>query len=289
MKKTLHYSLGTVTIGVVFLAIVSFFTFGVSYEKTELPRPYIQPTQQEVVSTAGQAPIVIQSPLFHYLEIQGGCNWSYIGACVHVRSGPGLTYPIVVSLRTGIVLKVEATTTAADGHEWYKVIFDGNIRYTERVKSDWYVAANSLDVRHFTDKGDSQSAPGVVGSTTKRIVVNLSKQILYAYDGDTLFMQEPISTGLEFTPTPIGKFTVYKKTPSRYMQGPIPEVSDQYYDLPGVPWNLYFSVDGAVIHGAYWHNSFGKQWSHGCVNLLPQEARKLYDWAVLGTPVTVQL
>lgn len=72
------------------------------------------------------------------------------------------------------------------------------------------------------------------------------------------------------------------------MQGPIPGVSDQYYDLPGVPWNLYFTVDGAVIHGAYWHNHFGEPWSHGCVNLPPQEAKRLYDWADLGTPVIVQ-
>jgi lipoprotein-anchoring transpeptidase ErfK/SrfK len=123
--------------------------------------------------------------------------------------------------------------------------------------------------------------------TKKRIVVDVSKETLSAYDGDTLFMQESISTGLDDTPTPFGTFSIYKKTPSRYMQGPIPGVSDQVYDLPGVPWNLYFTVDGAVIHGAYWHNHFGEPWSHGCVNLSPQNAKKLYDWADVGIPVVV--
>jgi lipoprotein-anchoring transpeptidase ErfK/SrfK len=129
---------------------------------------------------------------------------------------------------------------------------------------------------------------GEVVTTEKRIVVNLSEEMLYAYDGDVLFMQEPISTGLNITPTPLGTFTVYAMTPSRYMQGPLPGVSDQVYDLPGVPWNLYFTTDGAVIHGAYWHNKFGQPWSHGCVNLPPDKAKELYLWSDIGMKVTVE-
>ena len=73
------------------------------------------------------------------------------------------------------------------------------------------------------------------------------------------------------------------------MQGPLPNLSSrQVYDLPGVPWNLYFTSGGAVIHGAYWHTSFGTPYSHGCVNLLPADARKIYDWADVGTTVTVR-
>ena len=72
------------------------------------------------------------------------------------------------------------------------------------------------------------------------------------------------------------------------MQGPIPGVSSHYYDLPGVPWNLYFSKEGAVIHGAYWHTSFGKQWSNGCVNLPIATAEKIYKWADVGTKVVVR-
>jgi lipoprotein-anchoring transpeptidase ErfK/SrfK len=116
----------------------------------------------------------------------------------------------------------------------------------------------------------------------------LSEEKLYAYDGDKLFMEELISTGLDFTPTPVGTFRVFKKTPSRYMQGPLPNSpSTQVYDLPGVPWNLYFTSGGSVIHGAYWHDNFGKIWSHGCVNLPPQKAKELYMWADIGISVIV--
>jgi len=54
--------------------------------------------------------------------------------------------------------------------------------------------------------------------------------------------------------------------------------------------------DRAVgLHGAFWHDGFGRPRSHGCVNLAPEDARWLFaftepklpaGWsAVLPTPV----
>ncbi len=240
-----------------------------------------------VVDALQPDPMLNDKPVFHYIEIIDGCDFEYSGECVNMRLGPSTSSEVAVRLRTGIVLKVEEKTVPGDGHDWYKIIFDGEIRYPERVKGDWYVAVDPTSVRPFDNAGDILLKKGDP-FTTKRIVVDLSKETLTAYDGDSVFMEEPISTGLDSTPTPPGTFTVFKKTPSRYMQGPIPDLSDQAYDLPGVPWNLYFTADGAVIHGAYWHNHFGEPWSHGCVNLSPQNAKKLYEWADIGTAVIVQ-
>lgn len=229
-----------------------------------------------------------KSTPFHYIEIIDGCGPYYGGdPCVNLRSERSLDAAVVARLRTGVVLRVEATTTEENGHEWYSIIFDGALRYPERVAGKWYVAVDPESVQPFDDVGDKDLTGPAVAST-KRIVVDLTDERLYAYDGDVLFMDEPISTGLEFTPTPRGTFTVFRKTPSRYMQGPIPGVSNQYYDLPGVPWNLYFTYGGAVIHGAYWHDHFGEPWSHGCVNLPPQKAKALYEWADTGTTVVVR-
>ena len=244
-------------------------TFADTTITTTAPVPQLEPTH------------------FHYIEITKGCGpYFNTGTCINMRSGPGTEYPVVGRLRTGVVLKVEDQTIQRD-QAWYKIIFDGDIRYPERVKGDWYVAVDIASVLPLTNTGD-EALTASTTTTKKHIVVDVSQEILYAYDGDVLFMQVPISTGLEFTPTPHGTFTVFKKTPSRYMQGPIPEVSDQFYDLPGVPWNLYFTVGGAVIHGAYWHDHFGKQWSHGCVNLSPENAKRLYLWADAGMKVLVQ-
>ena len=235
-----------------------------------------------------QATTASESPYFHYIEIIDGCGpYFTVGTCVNMRSGPGLEYPVVARLRTGMVLKVEKAIVQNE-RAWYKIIFDGAIRYPERVAGNWYVAVNPEFVVPLQDVGDEVLTSDITAPAAKRIVIDLSEEILYAYDGDTMFMKQSISTGLEFTPTPRGTFRVFKKTPSRYMQGPIPDISDQYYDLPGVPWNLYFTAEGAVIHGAYWHDRFGEPWSHGCVNLPPQKAKELYQWADVGTTVTVR-
>ncbi len=223
--------------------------------------------------------------LSQYIEIIDSCGPYFEGTCVRVRSGPGEEYPVVTRLRTGVILKT-AEPVEHGGRTWYRVVFDEPIRYPERVGGEWYVAGEY--VRPFTDEGVIDSLGETSALSTKRILVDRSEQMLYAYEGDTLFMQVHISSGLDLTPTPRGTFTVYKKTPTRYMQGPLPGISDQYYDLPGVPWNLYFTYQGGTIHGAYWHNSFGEQWSHGCVNLPLEEARVLYLWTDIGTSVTVR-
>ncbi len=226
--------------------------------------------------------------LFNYIEVTDGCGVHFAGECLRVRKGPGTEYPVVGRLRNGMVLKI-GETIEQNGEIWHKIIFDEWLRYPERVTSDWYV--NGAYVRVVQDIGDEmlETTGSTTPTTTKKIIVDRTAQKLYAYDGDTLFVEMPISTGLELTPTPRGTFTIFKKTPSRYMQGPLPNLVDQQsYDLPGVPWNLYFTDGGAVIHGAYWHDSFGIKYSHGCVNLSPENAHILYTWAELGTHVIVR-
>ncbi|OGD67079.1 hypothetical protein A2442_00440 [Candidatus Campbellbacteria bacterium RIFOXYC2_FULL_35_25] len=243
--------------------------------------------EEVVVEITSEKILPIKKVLFEYVEVIDGCGPHFEEECLNVRSGPGVEYPVVSRLRNGIVLKVGGKVEN-EGQVWYKIIFDEWLRYPERVKGNWYVSADH--VRVLLDEGirtiyDEENS---AATTTKKIIVDRSSQTLYAYDGDILFMTEKISTGLELTPTPRGEFTIFRKTPSRYMQGPIPNIANQYYDLPGVPWNLYFTHGGAVIHGAYWHTSFGKEYSHGCVNLWPEKAQELYNWAELGTLVIVK-
>lgn len=264
------------------IAVLGALMLGGYYTNNTLPAAVATPQEGPVATSTPTAP---QPRLYKYIEVVDGCGPYYdTGVCVNMRSGAGTEYPVVERLRTGVVLEV-ADTVTVDGHEWYKIGFSTELRYPERVTGDLFVSADVVEV--FFNEGDKLLGKETP-KTDKRIVVDLSQETLYAYDGDTLFMQESISTGLELTPTSPGTFSVYKKTPSRYMQGPIPEVSDQYYDLPGVPWNLYFTYGGAVIHGAYWHDHFGQPWSHGCVNLPPQKAKELYLWADVGTKVIVQ-
>lgn len=288
MNRLVSYRVGLIVSAVIILALCV-LVFGTLIKSTFLTTIVV--SQKEKVSAINtpeekQLPLIITPPLFQYIEITEGCGPSAVGSCVNMRSGTGEKYPVLARLRIGVVLKV-AEMVIQDEHEWYKIQQDKEILYPERVKSDWFVAAGDY-IHLFTDEGDQQFLSKTQASSTKQIIVDISQQMLYAYDGDQLFMRVSISTGLRLTPTPLGRFTIFKKTPSRYMQGPVPDVSDQYYDLPGVPWNLYFTYSGDVIHGTYWHNHFGQPWSHGCVNLPLQEARELYMWADVGTPVVVR-
>lgn len=220
-----------------------------------------------------------------YIEVIEGCGPYFEGPCVNVRGGAGDDFPVVQKLRMGAVVRVDRAVFA-DGRTWYHIVHDEWLRFPERAGNNWYIAADY--VRHFIDDSAVEIPVGSPAEGTKTIIVDRSDQKLYAYDGDTLHRTFDISTGLRVTPTPRGVFTVYKKTPSRYMQGPIAGISDQYYDLPGVPWNLYFTAEGAVVHGAYWHDKFGQPWSHGCVNLSPQDAQAIYEWTDVGTQITVR-
>ncbi len=113
----------------------------------------------------------------------------------------------------------------------------------------------------------------------RRIEINLSSQTLTAWQGDVPVLSTTISSGRSGTPTVTGRFAVGTKYPAQRMVGP-------GYDLPNVPWVMYFH--GAyAIHGAYWHNNFGVPASHGCVNMRPNEAELLYHWAAPGTEVYV--
>jgi lipoprotein-anchoring transpeptidase ErfK/SrfK len=231
-------------------------------------------------------PTAAAEPLLSYITVTSSCDYNFNGDCVRIRSGPGLKAPAVTKLRNGVTLRADTSAgIEKDGHLWYKILFNETLRYPERVDSDWYIASEFTTP--FTTRGQewiSTTTP----QTNKRIIVDRGEQSLKAYDGEELFMDSKISTGLELTPTPRGEFTIYMKTPTRYMQGPLPGISRKYYDLPGVPWNLYFTKQGAVIHGAYWHQSFGKPYSNGCVNMNLVEAEKLYYWADVGTTVIVR-
>lgn len=113
----------------------------------------------------------------------------------------------------------------------------------------------------------------------KWIEVDLSAQRLYAHLGQETVLTAVVSTGTRYYPTVTGRFKIYAKYRATRMTGP-------GYNLPNVPWTMYFHR-GYAIHGTYWHNNFGRPMSHGCVNMKTPEAKWLFDWAPKGTLVVV--
>lgn len=125
----------------------------------------------------------------------------------------------------------------------------------------------------------------VLGQTTgeKRIEINLTNQRIYAYQGNVIIYDFPISSG-KWSPTPTGNFNIWIKLRYTRMTGGNRSLGT-YYNLPNVPFTMYFynseypKARGYGIHGAYWHNNFGHPMSHGCVNMRIEDVDKLYQWA----------
>jgi len=120
-----------------------------------------------------------------------------------------------------------------------------------------------------------------VANEERWVEVDLSDQKLYAWEGSNLFLETPVSTGLPWWPTPQGEFRVWIKLRATRMEG---GEGKYYYNLPNVPYVMYFENPqvpgwrGYGLHGAYWHNDFGRQRSHGCVNLPVDVAKEIYYW-----------
>jgi len=61
------------------------------------------------------------------------------------------------------------------------------------------------------------------------------------------------------------------------------EDASRYYAIQDVPWVMYFQR-GYGLHGTFWHRSFGSARSHGCVNLSPLDAQRLFHWTSPRVP-----
>lgn len=118
----------------------------------------------------------------------------------------------------------------------------------------------------------------------KWVEVDLSDQRLYMKEGDTIVGNFLVSTG-KWYPTPTGEWPIWTKLRYTRMKGGSKALGT-FYDLPNVPYTMYY-YKGYGIHGAYWHNDFGTPRSHGCVNMKPDEAGIVFNWANVGTRVVV--
>jgi lipoprotein-anchoring transpeptidase ErfK/SrfK len=126
---------------------------------------------------------------------------------------------------------------------------------------------------------NSSNSKYTPGNGEHWIDVNLSKQMLYAYEGNIIVNSFLVSSGVPANPTVTGQYHIYVKYLSDDMRGP-------GYFLPNVPYVMYF-FEGYGIHGTYWHHNFGHPMSHGCLNVETSNAAWIYNWASVGTLVNI--
>jgi hypothetical protein len=132
------------------------------------------------------------------------------------------------------------------------------------------------------------SFPSFATGDRKWIDISIKQQSLVAYSGRTPVYATLISSGRaglgdpdKTESTPRGTFMVYQKEVASTMDGD--EDKGDSYNLRDVPFVQYFHK-GYALHGAYWHDEFGKVRSHGCVNLAPKDAAWLFEWTDPSVP-----
>ncbi len=125
------------------------------------------------------------------------------------------------------------------------------------------------------------SFPSFAEDTRKWLDVSIKDQLLVAYVGKRAVYVAQVSTGLGEMSDPTktfatvrGAFTIKSKHVTATMTG---SAQADDYELSDVPYVQYFH-EGYALHGAFWHNDFGRVRSHGCVNLSPADAAWLFEF-----------
>lgn len=149
----------------------------------------------------------------------------------------------------------------------------------------------------------AMAAPGKVdyckGNTADKLIkIGVQARSLWACEGNTLVFETPVITGLRGRPeteTPAGNYKVYGKMTNITLNGQTGRETRRepvYYWMPFLD-----NQDGTYgFHDATWRkdSEFGKtspdsgKASQGCVELPLASSKWLYEWAELGTAVTVE-
>ncbi len=151
----------------------------------------------------------------------------------------------------------------------------GGATYNETTEGGWILRSDLIMAK-------PSKTPEDLLPKEKWIDVDLTRQILVAFEGEKPVFTTLVASGkrnlsdkTKDRPTPVGTFRIREKHISSTMDGDV--AADGPYSIEDVPWVMYFQGSYA-LHGAFWHNQFGRTMSHGCVNLSPSDARTIFRW-----------
>ena len=148
------------------------------------------------------------------------------------------------------------------------------------------VLENTPTVEYVAEEPAYQPQTSYGGS--KYILVDISDQHMYVYEGDVMIYSFVASTGMN-NATRTGLF---------YVQSKIPNAYGATWDIWMPDWlGIYWS--GGLENGIHalpilpngatlWAGYLGRPISYGCVVLSSYDAQVLYNWAEIGTPVEIR-
>ena len=170
--------------------------------------------------------------------------------------------------------------------------------YYEMDDGKW-VRAKSIAIA-----AEPETKPKGASSGQKWIDVSIRQQVLVLWEGLKPVYATLVSTGQDMLGDPkttkstvLGTFRIRSKHVTTDMdssEGLTRNSNDPEYGktkrrgqgtflLQDVPWVQYFKGSYA-LHGTYWHDVFGTARSHGCINLSPIDAHRVFFWTTPSVP-----
>ncbi len=171
-----------------------------------------------------------------------------------------------------------------------------NARFLETKSGSW-VRSSDVGVAVVPEEWPQAAVRG-----EKWVDVSIEDQTLVLWEGKKPVFATVVSTGQDgmedpkkTKSTPRGTFRVKSKHITTTMDsngrsaqsgGAAPESGESgsptdddkhagSFELRDVPYVQYFQ-DGYALHSAYWHDHFGTARSHGCINLAPIDALRVF-------------
>jgi lipoprotein-anchoring transpeptidase ErfK/SrfK len=242
---------------------------------------------------------------------RGAVRLATMGLAICAGGGLGavaLTPPAGAAVRTGTAVTAVASTTvvtkAAAGCATGK--YQKQVeRYLKKLGGFGAVtvdgrqsAADCSAIRKFQRRYGIQPSAGLAGPTTygvaqrlantkttackarksvTTVCVDLTHQTVWVMKGGKVYFKPTVTrTGMKGHRTPTGTFKINKRTTKEWSN-------------PYKVWMPYWQrfVGGIGLHQTTTYLHDGWRGSHGCVNLLPSDAKYLYGKLKIGTTVKV--
>ena len=119
--------------------------------------------------------------------------------------------------------------------------------------------------------------------------VDLTTQRLNAVVGKKVIYTATISSGKKGWETPTGTYHIMYRVENETMTSESIG-AEEYYRLENVLYTQYFTSEGHALHYSWWKTpaSFGTPSSHGCVSETLKDAEYFWNFADVGTRVTIR-
>lgn len=198
---------------------------------------------------------------------------------LYPTSDPAAAY---TQLKSGTSVEITGSLHDDQGTEWYQT-----------AEGDYLPA----DAVAFAPAAPSVPAAPVVAAAPSRtfgghwIDVDLSVPArMTAYEGSTPVRSMLTIIGRGPLATPTGVFSIIRRVANETMDSStvgIPRNSAGGYYLTNVLYTQYFLPTGQSIHYNWWSSNWGYPGSHGCLGLSYGDAAYMWNFATVGTTVSI--